>query len=164
MSDGFPANTPTSEMTLEEQVAYWKHHSRVHEGRLRDRWDDPVKLQERLTALTRGAARPDAESPDPPEAEAENEAWAAAQAERTELRRSALLGELIAATGHSPEFFDVYLPHVFVDKFFNDDGTVDRDAVKEAAKHFIPKASAAPQTWNSRGDDPIAAAMNRLSN
>jgi hypothetical protein len=171
MSDGFPADTPVSAMTTEQQVLYWKHQSRKHESRLRDRWDDPEKLRSRLAELDPAArsaapAEPEYVSPDPPEAEAENEAWAAAQAERTALRRSALLGEFIAATGHKAEFFDVYLPHVLVDKFFNDDGTVDRDAVKDAARHFKP-ASQPPQpnqTWNGRDNDPIAAAMARIGN
>lgn len=30
---GFPASTPVSEMTPEQQVAYWKDKARIHEGR-----------------------------------------------------------------------------------------------------------------------------------
>ncbi|WP_369147036.1 hypothetical protein [Streptomyces sp. R44] len=30
---GYPDNTPTSEMTPEHQVAYWRHHARKHEAR-----------------------------------------------------------------------------------------------------------------------------------
>jgi len=31
---GFPDNTKVEDMTIEQQVAYWKHHSRKHEGRV----------------------------------------------------------------------------------------------------------------------------------
>ncbi|MCU1675344.1 MAG: hypothetical protein JWM93_102 [Frankiales bacterium] len=30
-ADTFPANTPVADMTTEQQIAYWKHHSRKHE-------------------------------------------------------------------------------------------------------------------------------------
>lgn len=34
--DGFPAATPLAEMSAEQQVAYWKFHSRKHEDAARD--------------------------------------------------------------------------------------------------------------------------------
>lgn len=32
---GFPADTPVSEMTADQQAAYWKHQARKHESRVR---------------------------------------------------------------------------------------------------------------------------------
>jgi hypothetical protein len=31
--NGYPENTPLAEMTIEQQLAYWKHHARQHEAR-----------------------------------------------------------------------------------------------------------------------------------
>lgn len=43
---GFPANTPLTEMTLDQQVAYWRHHSRAHENTAKARADyDAVKAK-----------------------------------------------------------------------------------------------------------------------
>lgn len=36
---GFPANTPLSVMTVEQQLAYWQAQSRKHEGRVKSRGD-----------------------------------------------------------------------------------------------------------------------------
>ncbi|MCW2674797.1 MAG: hypothetical protein JWP14_3386 [Frankiales bacterium] len=36
---GFPENTPVAEMTTEQQVAYWKHHSRQHEDKFKSLGD-----------------------------------------------------------------------------------------------------------------------------
>lgn len=32
---GYPENTPVAEMTVEQQAAYWRHHARKHEDRLK---------------------------------------------------------------------------------------------------------------------------------
>src|SRR5215218_296038 len=43
---GFPADTPVTEMTTEQQAAYWKHQSRKHEERARSREDyDDLKAK-----------------------------------------------------------------------------------------------------------------------
>lgn len=50
---GYPANTPVTEMTMEQQVAYWRHHSRQHEERAKSRADyDQIKARaDQLAAL-----------------------------------------------------------------------------------------------------------------
>lgn len=32
---GYPENTPVADMTIEQQAAYWRHHARKHEDRLK---------------------------------------------------------------------------------------------------------------------------------
>ncbi|MGW0468347.1 hypothetical protein ACWDX6_24230 [Streptomyces sp. NPDC003027] len=70
---GYPDNTPTSDMTPEHQVAYWKHHARKHETaakaapdaaeleRLRQRDADLKRIEdEQLTETQRIQAEKDA--------------------------------------------------------------------------------------------------------
>lgn len=46
VDNGFPANTPLEQMTLEQQVAYWKHYSRQHEATAKARADyDAIKAK-----------------------------------------------------------------------------------------------------------------------
>lgn len=54
---GYPANTPVAEMTTEQQLAYWKHHSRKHEGRLQGLGLTPGQEADELKALREAQAK-----------------------------------------------------------------------------------------------------------
>lgn len=54
--DGYPVNTPLVEMSMEQQTAYWRHHARRHEQRVKDMADydqlkaDKAKYDELISA------------------------------------------------------------------------------------------------------------------
>lgn len=60
---GYPANTRVAEMTVEQQVAYWRHHSQKHEGRYKslvgDRsFDDAKTALEQYAEIQRQQMTP----------------------------------------------------------------------------------------------------------
>lgn len=54
---GYPANTPVAEMTTEQQLAYWKFHSRKHEGRLQGLGLTPGQEADELKSLREAQAK-----------------------------------------------------------------------------------------------------------
>lgn len=114
--NGFPENTPTSEMSGEEREAYWKFQSRKHETRLRNLGDiEQLKLDaEKGRTFDEQKIR--------------NEAKAEAMGE--------LLPDLVAASfrenkGNVPEtFLSTYLEDIDPLAFVGDDGKVDVEAIK----------------------------------
>jgi hypothetical protein len=126
---GYPADTAVDAMTPEQQTAYWKAQTRKHEERS-TRWNDVDLVRARFLELS-GA--PTGQDHDEAREAAENAEHDRATAERTELRRSALRGELSAATGLTGDHLDVLMRAVIPDTFYADDGQVDRDAVAEFA-------------------------------
>lgn len=107
--NGFPANTPVSKMTLAEQVAYWRHHSRRHEGTART-------LQAQL----------DAASPEPDALEAAREEGrkeARLDAGRKALTATTLAG--LTARGKDDNEADAIAKSIDLDRFITDDGDID---------------------------------------
>ncbi|MFD4699754.1 hypothetical protein [Streptomyces niveus] len=103
---GYPDNTPTSEMTPEHQVAYWKYQSRKHEQRA-SAVPDAAELERLRAADTELATRKAAELTDAERLQAEKDAAesarVAAERERDEARADALRISVAASKGLSPE-------------------------------------------------------------
>lgn len=153
--NGFPADKPLAEMTIEQQAAYWKHQSRKHEQRAEAHKDyDAVKTE--LDAL-KAAHQTDAEKA---VEQAKTEAKQAGKAEATaEFAPKLVSAELKAAlAGKLPA--DKIAGHVaFLDhtKFLTDSGEVDTDKVKQYAAGLAPAGGWPDMGQGNRGKGDAAA-------
>ncbi|MGK0740428.1 hypothetical protein ACSHWG_00865 [Leucobacter sp. Z1108] len=140
---GFPANTPWKSMELPEQVAYWRHQSRKHEGEKR-----PVDWEAKETAAAKWQAHLDAENakktdPQPPAEEPpvvldEAAVNAAREEGRVEgvnlILQDAVRAQIQAYRPNlSDEDLDDVLDTITLDKFKTEDGRLDTDRVKKLA-------------------------------
>lgn len=151
---GFPDGTPVAEMTQEQQLAYWKHHSRQHERRANSRADyDQLKADSEELARLRAANQTDAER-------ALEEAREEARREGENLGAQRYLSDAVKAkfqhlTGKSDDEVATAFAHVNAQSFTTDQGDIDGAALTAFAATF---GASAPQTPPS---DPVRAAMER---
>lgn len=145
--DGFPANTPLEQMKPEQREAYWRHHARKHEDR--------VKALGNLTPEQLTALRDKAEKHDALELELASEAEKAARkaadeaktATRAELEPEVINAKLDAAAaraGVTEEDLTKALAFVDTRKFLTDDGKVDTDKVKAFVATITPDRGTQP--------------------
>lgn len=153
---GFPANTPTSQMTAEQKAEYWRHKARKHESRSEARKDyDAIKSElddlkakhqtdaEKAVEQAAKDARTDAET------KLRAEFGAKLVAAKLE---AALAGKLPAekVTEHV-EFLDAT-------KFLTESGEVDTDKVKQYADGLAPSGKTWPDTGQgNRGSGDVTA-------
>lgn len=137
---GYPANTPLSEMTEGQQLAYWKHQARKHETTSKARADyDTIKAErDQLLSST--------------QTEAEKAVAAAreegARAGRAEYAPRLVAAELKAALAGKIPADKLAGQIEFIDhtKFLTDTGEVDTDKVEQYAEGITPAA-----TWPDTG-------------
>lgn len=143
---GFPANTPLEQMTGEQQTAYWKHHARRHEDR--------VKALGNLTPEQLAEIRTKADAHDALQLELGTEAEkqaaaakAAATAEADARYRPLLVQakfEALAAGRIEPEKLATILEPLDLSKFLATDGTPDTDKVKAYVDGIAPAMGTPP--------------------
>lgn len=118
MANKFPENTPVNEMTTEEQMEYWKHQARKHEGRLKDLGD----IDELKANAEKG------KNVDQLVASAVGEALEATLPELVKAK-------FTAGIGNVPEkFMEAYLEDADLLAYVDDDGKVDEAAITERLK------------------------------
>lgn len=111
---GFPAETRISDMTVEQQAAYWKYHARRHETR----------AKELETAAKEASAEQSTENQEEPEGSATGDS-----------ERDAVLHEIFdarfdAATSNFPDHdFGPLKEHLNVESFKGEDGRIDKEKI-----------------------------------
>ena len=137
---GFPDKTPIASMTAEQQVAYWKHQARKHEGtaKQRDDYDDIKAERDRLKAAGLSESEKAIEA-----ARAE----ARTQAEKDVTAKYA--ARLVAAESRTAigdrrtrEQVADLLDGIDLSKFLTTSGEVDADKVSKHAELLAPKSTA----------------------
>ena len=131
---GFPEDTPVSEMSVEQQAAYWKHKARKHEKRSKDREDyDALKAErDQLKAAQMTDAERAVE-----DARKEGESTAAEKFS-AKIAEASLRGAL-AGRGLDAETAESKLSYVDFGKFLNDNGEVDSDKVQRYIDDIAPQ-------------------------
>ena len=139
-SAGFPADTPLSEMTADQQISYWKFHSRKHEDSVRDLRNqyadyDAIKAQAADAARLRQQVETDAEK---------------ALREATENARKTALDEfsprLVAAEFRAAsagriesDRLATLTEDIDMSRYLKADGSVDLDKVSAKVDAWAPK-------------------------
>lgn len=138
---GFPANTPLEQMKPEQREAYWRHHARKHEDRVKALGN---LTPEQLTALREKADKHDAlelELASEAEKAARKAADEAKTATRAELEPEVISAKLDAAAaraGVTEEDLTKALAFVDTRKFLAENGKVDTDKVKAFVATIAP--------------------------
>lgn len=163
---GFPDNTPVAEMAAGEQVAYWKHQARKHEGAFKDlgkRYGDYDKIAERAQQYDALLA---STQTDQERAVAEARTAAAAEARTAAVQEFG--GQLVAAQLHSalagrldPAQIEGLVEGVDPHRFLTDTGVVDADKVTKWVDRVAPKKTA-DLGQGQRGRGPKSQDMNQL--
>ena len=141
----FPENTPLSEMTTEEQLAYWKHQARKHEQAYRD-LGDVDELRE-MAEIGRNFD--------------EDAIRSAAIAEVLEERMPDMVREAFRsrAKGIDSRFLEGYLEDMDVTQYVDDDLNVDVEAITERLESFGSQESHGGYRPHS-GPTGVEAGMN----
>lgn len=139
---GFPDNTPTSEMTADQQAAYWKHKARKWEGRARDQ-SDYESVKEELNELKKKQMSESERAIE----DAREEGRTEASQEFGEKMVEASLRGALAGRGIEVDDIDSKLSYVDFSKFLDNNGEVDSDKVQR----YI--ADVAPQQNETRWPD-----------
>jgi hypothetical protein len=129
---GFPRDTPVAEMDDKQQIAYWKYHSRKHEGTANSRsdYDDQKALADKWRAHEEANKKPEQKVVD--------DAVNAARAE--ELRKAApriVLAEfksVAADEGVALSLVKLFLEDVDPLKYLNKDGEPDTEKIEKKVK------------------------------
>lgn len=137
---GFPKDTPLVEMTTEQQLAYWKHHARKHEGVAQSRADyDQQKADaERWRQAQEANKKPDEKLLDQARQEA---AEAARREEQAKLAPRLVKAEFkSAAAGKlSKELLDAFLEDVNHSVYLKADGELDTEKIQKRVEALAPK-------------------------
>lgn len=148
---GFPKDTPLVEMTEKQQVAYWKHHARKHEGVATSRADYD---QQKADAEKWRQAQDQNKTPDQ---KAIDDAVNAAREETRKEELKKLAPRLVNAEFKSlakdvpKELLDAFLEDVNHALYLNDDGDVNTEKVQKRVDALTPKGVAAQRRDNHQG-------------
>jgi hypothetical protein len=152
---GFPEDTPLTEMTDAQQAAYWKSHARRHEAVVKSRADyDELKAQAAEAKKLRKERESETEKLI---REAGEQAAAAARAEvapqlvMAEFRAAAAGGRIDAAR------LATLTEDIDLTRFLTKDGTVDVDRITAKVEAWAP---AAEQRKPAPKPDPTQGARN----
>jgi hypothetical protein len=144
LENGFPTGTPVAEMSSEQQIAYWKFHSRKHEGTARAREQELEQERNKNQSAEEKAAD---------ELRRQGEAAGAAK-----FIGEAVHGQLRALTGKTDDDLNTALEFVDVNRFVKD-GRIDRDKLAAFATQLGTAAPAAP----TPPTNPLATIAGNLS-
>lgn len=146
---GFPADTPLSEMTAEQQAAYWKDKARKHEQRANSRGDyDAIKAKaDRLDELERA----NESEKDKAVREATERAKADTRAEVQQETAAAMARMALRARGVKDEEIASFVDETNLSVFVNDEGQVDDERLLARVDRYAGTASA--QKWPGTGQD-----------
>ena len=147
---GFPADTPLSEMSVEQREAYWKDKARKHEQRANERadYDDLKAKADRLDEIER---------------ENESEKDKAVREAREEAVRDALSGVhqqtvqamarmALRARGVKDEEITSFVTETNLSAFVSDDGQVDDERLLARVDRYAGTAGG-QQRWPGTGQD-----------
>lgn len=135
---GFPKDTPLVEMTTEQQLAYWKHHARKHEGVANSRADYD---QQKADAEKWRQAQDEKKTPDQKAIDAAAEA--ARKEERLKSAPRIVRAEFKAAAsehGVSKDLLEAFLEDVNHTVYLNDDGSLNEEKVEKRVKALAANA------------------------
>lgn len=136
---GFPKDTPLVEMSTEQQLAYWKHHARKHEGTANARADyDQQKADaEKWRKAQEDNKAPDQKILDDAKREA---ADAARREEQAKLAPRLVKAEFKAAAAGklSKELLDAFLEDVNHGVYLKDDGELDTEKIQKRVDALAP--------------------------
>lgn len=154
---GFPPNTPWRDMEPEQQIAYWRHQSRKHEGVADSRKDyDQLKADSEELAQLRAANQTQAEKDLEEAREQARREGENIGSER--YLKDAVTARFEALTGKSQAEVEKAFAHIDIHSFIGENGAIDNDALTEFASSF---------GTNGGGDnggqqiDPVKAALER---
>lgn len=143
--NGFPENTALTEMTVEQQVAYWQHYARKHEE-AEKAYKALGKTPDEIKALLE-ASKPDSEKA--LEA-AREEGRSEERVKVTKTVVDTLVAARLKSLDKKAEDFPL-LEAIDFTKFTNDDGSLNTDKVTAVIDSIAP--SAAGGGGNDRGPD-----------
>lgn len=148
---GFPKDTPLAEMTTYQQVAYWKHHARKHEGIANARGDyDQVKADaEKWKTYQDSNKAPDQKVLDAAieTARSEERAKNAPRLVKAEFKAA-------AAGNIPPELLDAFLEDVNHTTYVKPDGELDTDKIAKRVEALTPKQEQRQQRQTHQGYRP----------
>lgn len=160
--EGFPADTPLAEMSVDQQLAYWKHKSRKHEARANAVSDyDSVKAKAaKFDELEAAKLTPSEKAIE--EARAEERAKVLAEQTKTVADRLVAAEFKVALAGRKkPEEVTALLEPLDLTKFLTSDGEVDADKVKTYAAGLAPAGRQWPDTGQgNRGNSQKTTGVN----
>ena len=137
---GFPKDTPLVEMTDKQQVAYWKHHARKHEGVATSRADyDQQKADaEKWRQAQEANKKPDEKALDDARREAAEQAR---KDEQAKLAPRLVNAEFKAAAAGklSKELLDAFLEDVNHTVYLKPDGELDTEKIQKRVDALAPK-------------------------
>ena len=145
--DGYPLDTPITEMTADQQAAYWKHKARTHE----DKWKQVVnrnltpeqvlEMQQQLDDANRARMSDHQREVDDARKEGAVEVRAALM---PQIVRTAIAAELARkAPQITDEDLQARTEYLDLTKFLTSTGEVDADKVSNYAATLAPAAPAA---------------------
>ncbi|WP_346007457.1 hypothetical protein [Janibacter terrae] len=146
---GFPADTPLSEMSVEQREAYWKDKARKHEQRANERSDyDAIKAKaERLDEIERA----NESEKDRAVREAAEQARAATRAEVQQETTAAMARMALRARGVKDEEIASFVAETNLSVFVNDEGQVDDERLLARVDRYAGTASTTK--WPGTGQD-----------
>jgi hypothetical protein len=131
---GYPADTPVTQMTAEQQAAYWKRYARTHESAVKAfkgmTPEQVSEMQSRLEAMEAEKLTADEKALKQARKEAADQAAAAAKAELTPqlqaLKVESIAGRILQDEAKLQAFMEVVDPAKFVDAATGD---IDKERV-----------------------------------
>lgn len=159
---GFPKDTPLVEMDDKQQIAYWKHHARKHEGTANARADyDQQKADaEKWRKAQEDNKAPDQKILDDAKREA---ADTARREEQAKLAPRLVKAEFKAAAAGklSKELLDAFLEDVNHSVYLKDDGELDTDKIQKRVDALAPSGTQREQRKpNHQGYRPTDGATS----
>lgn len=134
---GYPADTPTAEMTDGQRAAYWQHQARKHEGRVKNLTGDRTFDETRAALDAYGQIQRDQQTP---AEQALNDRYEQgkkdAAMESSTKAATAILRANLGAKGLEGGEVDDIIDLIDVRKFIADDGDIDTDRLAATADRF----------------------------
>lgn len=159
---GFPADTPLTEMTAEQQASYWKHQARKHETAVKARSDyDELKSQaSQYQALLRTTQTDQERAVADARTQAAQEATAAA---RSKYGAMAVDAQITFATAGrlSDDQRSALLEGLDRSRFLTDNGDVNTEAIGKFVDRMAP-AKPVDMGQGRRGATSPVLDMNAL--
>lgn len=147
---GFPRDTPVAEMDDKQQIAYWKYHSRKHEGtaNARSDYDDQKALADKWREHEEQNKKPEQKVVDQ-----------AAETARAEERRKAAprivaaeFKSVAADEGVALSLIKIFLEDIDATKYLTDSGEPDVEKIEKKVKTLGETAGAKKPPQRKRED------------
>jgi len=158
---GFPKDTPLVEMNEKQQIAYWKHHARKHEGTANARADYD---QQKADAEKWRKAQEDNKAPDQKilDDAVREAAEKARKEEQGKLAPRLVKAEFKAAAAGklSKELLDAFLEDVNHSVYLKEDGELDTDKIQKRVDALAPQQQQQRKLPNHQGYRPTDGATS----